>query len=59
MKSVNPIKSAAVLTIKRPGKMTKRGRLAVVAWLRRQAAFFAKYGSKYSETRFTARYLYR
>ena len=52
-------KSAAILTIKEPGTMSKRGWKDIAAWLRRQATFFLRYGDKYSETRFTARYLYR
>lgn len=52
-------KAAAVLTLHRPGKMTKQGRADISAWLRRQAADFLRYGEKYSETRFVARYLYR
>ena len=52
-------KSAAILTIKEAGRMSKRGRQDIAAWLRRQAAYFLRYGDKYSETRFTARYLYR
>ena len=52
-------KTAAILTIKEAGRMSKRGRQDIAAWLRKQAAFFLRYGDKYSETRFTARYLYR
>ena len=52
-------KSAAILTIKEAGLMSKRGRKDIATWLRRQAAFFLWYGDKYSEKRFTARYLYR
>ena len=52
-------KSAAVLTIKEPGRMSKRGRADIAAWLRRQASFLLKHGDRYSDTRFTARYLYR
>jgi hypothetical protein len=52
-------RSAAVLTIHEPGRMTARGRRDIVAWLRRQAAYFLRHGEQYSETRFTARYLYR
>jgi len=52
-------KSAAILTLKEPGRMSKRGRKDIADWLRRQAAYFLRHGDKYSETRFTARYLYR
>jgi len=51
-------KSAAILTIKDANRMTKKGRLEVAAWLKRQAAFLASHGQEYSP-RFTARYLYR
>ena len=51
--------SAAILTLKAPGHMSKRGRKSIADWLRRQASFLLKYGDKYSETRVTARYLYR
>jgi hypothetical protein len=52
-------KSAAVITIREPGRMSKRGRKAIAQWLRKQAEHFLKHGDQYSETRFTARYLYR
>lgn len=52
-------KSAATLTIKDAGKMTTQGRKDLVAWLRRQVSYFLKYGEKYTDGRFTARYLYR
>jgi hypothetical protein len=52
-------KSAAVLTIKRAPAMTKKGRKDIAAWLRRQANMLLRHGDQYSETRFTARYLYR
>lgn len=52
-------KCAAVVTIHGPGRMSKRGRADIAAWLRRQATFLLKYGTEYSDTRFTARYLYR
>jgi hypothetical protein len=52
-------KSAAVLTIHRAPAMTPSGRKAIAVWLRRQAAMLMKHGKNYSETRFTARYLYR
>lgn len=51
-------KSAAIVTIKEADKMTAKGRKAIAAWLRRQAAFLEKHGNEYS-ARFTARYLYR
>jgi len=51
-------KSAAVLTINKPGKMSKRGRKAIANWLRRAASDLEELGSEYTEGRFTARYLY-
>ena len=51
-------KSAAVVTIRNAPAMTKRGRKAIAAWLRRHATFLEKHGNEYS-TRFTGRYLYR
>ena len=50
-------KSAAVLTIKDAGEMTKRGRKNVADWLRRQAKFLEEDGHVYAP-RFRARYLY-
>lgn len=52
-------KSAAILTIKGAGRMSPKGRKAIVAWLRRQASFLAQHSKDYSTGRFTARYLYR
>lgn len=52
-------KSAAILTLKKPGVMSKRGRKSIADWLRQQASFLLKHGDQYSKTRFTARYLYR
>jgi len=53
------VTSAAILTLKKPGMMSKRGRKDIADWLRKQAAFFLRHGDEYSKTRFTARYLYR
>ena len=50
--------SAAIVTIKDAPAMTKRGRKAIAAWLRRQATFLEKHGNEFAG-RFTARYLYR
>ena len=52
-------KSAAILSVFKAPEMTKKGRKDIAAWLRRQATNLLRYGDKYSETRFTARYLYR
>jgi len=51
-------KSAAIVTIRDASLMTKRGRKAVAAWLRRHAVMLEQHGREYS-TRFTGRYLYR
>ncbi len=51
-------KSAAILTIHRAPAMSKRGRKAIAAWLRRQAGFLERNADELSN-RFTARYLYR
>ena len=50
-------KHAAILTIHHAPSMTKRGRTAIAAWLRRQAGFLEKEAKNLSH-RFTARYLY-
>jgi len=50
-------KSAAILTIHDAPSMSKRGRTAIVKWLRRQADFLDKESVNLSH-RFTARYLY-
>lgn len=51
------MKSAAVLTIKDPTKMTKAGRRLIAGWLRRQARHFIAKGDRYAKG-FRARYLY-
>lgn len=51
--------SAAILTIKSPGKMTAAGRKSIAAWLRRHAQTLLKYGDQYTEGRFVGRYDYR
>ena len=52
------MKTAAVLTIVNPNRMSVYGRRRVVAWLRRQARFLSKH-SKELGPNFRARYLYR
>jgi hypothetical protein len=49
--------SAAVITVFKANKMTKKGRREVAKWMRRQADFLEKEGYVFS-ARFTARYLY-
>jgi hypothetical protein len=51
-------KSAAIVTIHSADEMTKRGRKAIAAWLRRQAAMLEASGHVYA-SRFTGRYLYK
>ena len=51
--------SAAIITIKQPGKMTPKGRRDIAAWLRRHAEMLVKEGKNYTEGRFTGRYLYK
>lgn len=51
-------KTAAIITIKSPGKMTPRGRKDIVTWMRKQAAHLHKYGKHYTDKRFTARFIY-
>lgn len=58
VKSKAKDKSAAIITIKDPDKMDKRGRRAIAQWMRRQADFLETPGGKFS-SRYTARYLYR
>ena len=53
-----PDKSVAIITIKSPGKMTKRGRKDIAEWLRRHAAHLLKEGDKYTDGRFTGRFIY-
>lgn len=52
-------KSAAILTIKHPGKMSAKGRREIAAWLRRHASMLVKHGKEYTDGRFIGRYLYR
>lgn len=52
-------KSAAIITIISPGKMTKRGRKDIAAWLQRHAKMLVKDGDKYTEGRFIGRFMYR
>lgn len=49
--------SAAIITIKDAPSMTKRGRRAIAAWLRKHAMWLEQDGDKYSK-RFTGRYIY-
>lgn len=51
-------KSAAVLTIHGPGRMTKRGRRAIATLLRKHADWLLKHGDDYTDGRFTGRFIY-
>lgn len=51
-------KSAAVVTIRRPGSMTLAGRKAIANWLRKQASMLEEYGEDYTNKTYRARYLY-
>jgi hypothetical protein len=51
-------KSAAIITLKAPGKMSKKGRKDIAAWLRRHALMLVKDGDKYTDGRFTGRYIH-
>ncbi len=53
-----PSSTAAILTIKKPGTMTKQGRKDIADWLRRAASDLVKLGDQYTKTKFTARYYY-
>ena len=54
-----PEKSAAILTLQKPGAMTKKGRAEIAAWLRKQASNLVRYGEKYNDTGpFRAKYYY-
>lgn len=50
--------SAAIITIKSPGKMTKRSRRDIAQWLKRHADMLLKDGDKYTDGRFTGRFIY-
>lgn len=51
-------KAAAIVTVHRAPAMTRRGRKAIAAWLRRQAFLLEQHGELLAN-RFTARYRYR
>ena len=51
-------KSAAIITIKAPSKMTKRGRRDIAGWLRKHADRLTRHGDEYTDGRFTGRYIY-
>lgn len=51
-------KTAAVLTIQKPGQMSQFGRYEIAEWLRKQADAFESMGHQYSNHRFRARYIH-
>jgi hypothetical protein len=51
-------KKVASLSIKAPGKMTKRGREDIAGWLRGLASRLEKKGDTLTDGRFTAGYSY-
>lgn len=52
------IRTAAKLSINRPGEMTARGRRDIAAWLRSQAAHLLKHGEDYTRGQFRAGFHY-
>ena len=63
MRSKTPLKTAkrptaaAVVTIHGAGRMTPEGRKAIAAWLREHAKALLKDGARYTEGRYTGRYI--
>lgn len=51
-------KSAAIITIKAPGRMTAKGRRAIAKWMRHHASMLLTHGSNYTKGTFRGRYLY-
>ena len=51
--------SAAIVTLRRVPAMSAKGRRQIAAWLRRQAEMLVAEGKDYTESTFTARYLYK
>ena len=52
------VKSAAIVTIQAPGKMSDKGRRDIAKWLRMHANYLLRHGKEYTKGRFTGRYLY-
>lgn len=50
-------KSAAIVTVIQPGRMTPQGRKDIARWIRRQASLLERHADKLGR-RFVARYLY-
>ena len=52
-------KTAAILTLKKPGLYTQEGREDIAKWLRKQAKHLVDYGDQYIDTGdYRARYYY-
>ena len=57
--SVNKkLKTAAILTVQGPGRMTAKGRQQIATWLRNQASLLKVYGAAYTTGRYTAKWYY-
>lgn len=52
------MRTAAIITIREPQKMSKRGRTCIAKWLRKQAYYLEKYGATLAPS-FRARYIYK
>lgn len=57
-RNARQVKSAAVITIKGPGRMTARGRRDLATWMRAAAKRLTRDGELYTDGRFTERFLY-
>lgn len=52
-------KTAAIITLRKPGQYSTSGRKAIAAWLRNQARNLERFGKAYNDAGdFRARYLY-
>lgn len=51
-------KCVALLTVKSPGKMTKRGRKDIAMWLRGRAELIERRGDTLTDGRFTSGFNY-
>lgn len=52
------MKTAAIVTIREPQRMSKKGRSSIAKWLRKQAYYLEKYGATLAP-KFQARYIYK
>ena len=51
-------KCAAIITVRKPGSMTLRGRKSIAAWMRRIAGDLETGKNEFMTSRFTARYIF-